>query len=203
MRQITVLAGLVCGCLVTLAFLLAGGLGLLQAKITPSVDKPGVLQIDEVFSRGMAEQPAALLGLAPSLGGGFEESSLRHVRISVARLDSPESGDSALAIKISAPATENSLLNSQLYMQSTWNLGWPGHGSVFLIGQDNHLPLLGNLFWNLFTGDGFELSERPHPLSERTRLLGAGGRLSAAEGIYQEYRVPPGAGELELGLENN
>jgi hypothetical protein len=203
MRLIIAVVGLVCGCLASSAFLLAGGPGLLQARIGLAVDEPSELLVDQVISRGIAEHPAALLGLAASQGGGFSDPGLRHARIGIVRLDSAEAGASALAIKISAPATDNSLLNGRLYMQSTWNMAWPGHGSVFLTGRDNHLPLLANLSWNLVNGDGFKLSERPHPLSEKARLLGAGGRLLAAEGIYREYVSPPGAGKLELGLGNN
>jgi len=203
MRMITAIVGLLCGCLATAVFLLAGGPGLLKARITLSVNEPSVLLINEVISRGIAEHPAALLGVAASQGGGFADPGLRHVRIGIVRLDSAEPGASALAIKISAPASDNSLLNGQLYMHSIWNLAWPGHGSIFLTGRDNHLPLLANLSWNLLNGDGFELAERPHPLSENARLLGAGGRLLAAEGIYREYVSPSGTGELELGLGDN
>ena len=203
MRPFIVILGFLCGCLATAAFLLAGGPGLLQARISLSVNEPSVVLVDDVISRGKAQHPAALLGLAASQGGGFADPGLRHVRVGIARLDSAEPGASALAIKISAPATDNSLLNGQLYMHSTWNVAWPGHGSIFLTGRDNHLPLLANLSWNLLTGDGFKLSERPHPLSENARLHGAGGRLLSAEGIYREYLSPPGAGELELGLADN
>jgi len=203
MRQFIAIMGLLGGCLVTAAFLLAGGPGLLQARISLAVPEPSVLLIDDVISRGIAGQSTALLGLAGSQGGGFVDPGLRHVRVDIVRLDSAEPGASALGVKISAPATNNNLLNGQLYMQSVWNLAWPGHGSVFLTGRDNHLPLLANLSWNLLSGDGFKLSERPHPLSENARLHGAGGRLLAAEGIYREYLSPPGAGELELGLADN
>jgi hypothetical protein len=86
---------------------------------------------------------------------------------------------------------------------SAWNLIWPGHGSLFLVGRDDYRTLLADRVFNALAGNGFRPSPLQQAITISPRLVGSGGRLAAAQGTYREYWSPGSGGELELGLEEN
>lgn len=200
MRFLSAILGLACGVVATVALLLLDPVSFFAGAPKLEIDNPSALTIIGPAGRGIRQQPAALLGLGDPEGGGFSDAGLRHARFQIARLDSADSGAPALAVKMVAVARDNNLLRSDLFMDSAWNLVWPGHGSVFLTGRDDYRPLLADMAENLLRGDGLQLSGRQHPLTVNARLYGASGRLQGADGTWREYRSPGGPDELVLGL---
>jgi hypothetical protein len=201
-RALAALLGLGGGALAAAWVLLSDPLSLVWG--TGSRDIPGAerLVVGETLARGVAAEPAGVLGLAPEDGSPFRDGALRYARIDLAIVDSAGGGTPALGVRLSAISPDNSLAGRRLLMDSVWNLAWPDHGSLFLAGRDDYRPLLADQAWNAITGEGFRPSPRRRALTTSARLLGGGGRLTAALGSYVEYRDPGAGAELALGLEN-
>jgi hypothetical protein len=200
MRALVILAGLVIGVALTLFLLIRDPLGLFEAASVEPLKDPTQLVVNTSIQRGIIASPAGLLGSEEAQIAPFADSALRHARLEVALLDSTDGGARALAVKLSATDGDNSLLQGRLAADSAWNLMWPGHGSLFLIGRDDFRPPLGDYLVSTLAGTELANSQPLQPISISPRLLGAGGRLTLAEGTYREYWAPDARSELELSL---
>lgn len=203
MRIAVVMLGLVIGAVSAAFTLLRDPLGLFEAATMQPVDEPAELVAGNGLARGILADPAGVLGMDSAQVDPFVDSALRYARLDVVLLDSPAGGAPALAVKVAAPRGDNSLLGGRLVTDSSWNLMWPGHGSLFLSSRDDYRPLLADRVINLVTGQGFQPSTEPVGMAIKPRLLGAGGRLNATQGTYREFRSPVNGTELELGLLEN
>jgi hypothetical protein len=200
MRWLAGLVGLGCGLLAGILFLIMDPVAWFRDSPARVMPDAAQLIVSGTLGRGVPERPEGVLGVAAPEGRAFADAALRHARVEVAVLDSPETGARALAVKLGAVGKDNSLLRHRLFMDSAWNLVWPGHGSLFLSGRDDYRKLLAEEVWNAFNGEGFQVLQGLHPLTTAARLRGAGGRLAGAEGSYMEYWKPPAGGELALDL---
>lgn len=200
MPAFVAIVGLLTGALVTAFALLEDPLALFESATVQPITDPAQLITSSEISRGLSFDPAGILGFETAQVEPFADPALRYARLEVALLDSADGGARALAVKLSAPRADNSLVRGRLVADSAWNLIWPGHGSLFLVGRDDYRPLLADQVWNATMGRGFQGTSRPQAIAIAPRLLGGGGRLATAAGTYREYWSPDAGGELELGL---
>lgn len=200
MKILVVIAGLITGVIATAFTLLQDPLGLAESASSAPLANTAQLLVSDSLERGIKAEPAGILGDENAQVRPFPDSALRHSRLAVVLLDSAEGGAQALAVKLAATRQDNSLLRGRLAADSAWNLIWPGHGSLFLVGRDDYRSLLADQVTNLLTGQGSSATLQPRPITLSQRLLGAGGRLIQAKGIYREYWFPDAGAELELGL---
>lgn len=200
MQIIPVIVGLLIGALATAFTVLKDPLGLFESAAVTPIEAPAQLILRSGITRGISANPSGMLGFEENQVHPFAEAALRYARLDVVLLDSADGGARALAVKVSAPRADNSLVSGRLVADSVWNLMWPGHGSLFLVGRDDYRSLLADQTVNLLTGEGFQASPQPVPITIAPRLLGGGGRLIVATGTYREYRSPAAGTELELGL---
>jgi hypothetical protein len=203
MPVLVAIVGLLLGGLVTAFTLLRDPLAMFESAVVQPIVDPAQLVTSSEISRGLSVDPTGILGFESGQLDPFIDSALRYARLDIVLLDSADGGARALAVKLSAPRADNSLLRGQLVADSAWNLIWPGHGSLFLVGRADYRPLLADQVWNAATGNGFKGTSRPHAISIAPRLLGSGGRLAVAAGTYREYWNPDAGDELELGLTEN
>lgn len=200
MPVLVAILGVLTGVLVTAFTLIQDPLALFESAAKEPIAEPAQLVTRSAIGRGLTFDPAGILGFEAAQVDPFADSALRYARLEVVLLDSADSGARALAVKLSAPRGDNSLVRGRLVADSAWNLIWPGHGSLFLVGRDDYRPLLADQVRNAVTGKGLQATARPLAIAMSPRLLGSGGRLAAAEGTYREYRSPDTGGELALGL---
>ena len=203
MPVLVAIAGLLLGALVTAFTLLKDPLALFETATVEPITEPAQLVTSSEIGRGLAFAPAGILGFEAAQVAPFADPALRYARLQVALLDSADAGAQALAVKLSAPRGDNSLLRGRLVADSAWNLIWPRHGSLFLVGRDDYRPLLADQVWNAATGKGSQGTSQPHAIAMSPRLLGSGGRLANAAGTYREYWNPDSGSELELGLSDD
>lgn len=203
MPVLVAIVGLVLGAMFTAFTLLQDPLNLFESALVQPMADPAQLVTSSEIDRGVLSTPAGILGFEAAQVDPFVDSALRYARLEVALLDSGDGGARALAVKLAAPRADNSLARGRLVADSAWNLIWPGHGSVFLVGREDYRPLLADQLWKGMIGSGPGSTLQPRAISIAPRLLGSGGRLATAAGSYREYWNPDTGGELELGLDEN
>ncbi|UCG72228.1 MAG: hypothetical protein JSV45_13410 [Chromatiales bacterium] len=200
MPILVAILGLLTGMVVTGFALLQDPFSLFESATDTPIDAPAQLVTSSAIGRGLTFYPVGILGFEDAQVEPFADPALRYARLELALLDSGDGGARALAVKLSAPRGDNSLVRGRLVTDSAWNVIWPGHGSLFLAGRDDYRPLLADHLLNAASGKGLQGTERPQLMTIAPRLLGSGGRLAAAAGTYREYWNPDSRVELELGL---
>ena len=197
MRVIIGVIGFLAGVAAGALLVLFNPLG--QLDRVPSLDGDAVAtkRFEEGAYRGMEIALGPMLGLAnPNQGQGFREQSIGYSRASLVRLQGDGDLQAALAVKLSSYSTENSLLRGRLGMISLWNIVWPGEGSVFMLGQENFLPLLSEARLSALKGDGYSVRDERYPLTTRWSstdyqgIIGASGQYAEAGGQFREWVVP-------------
>jgi hypothetical protein len=141
----------------------------------------------------------------------LEDPANRHVRIGMMVLPAGDGFPAALAVKVSVLSPQNSLWRARLGTLDTWNIWWPGEGSVMASGYTNYWAVLRDLVWSTVRGrsdrglaEAYNLSALP-PRGYWTGVLGTGGNFTGQPGDFRERLLPrPGdqpAWELDLRLD--
>lgn len=199
MRILVAFLGLFVGILAGLMVVIWNPSARIEPRFSLQTDEPTRLTILDSIARGSGAEPRSLLGLGGELGGGFSDPALRYARVNVAVLKPEQSGANALAVKLSAVSTKNTLFRGRLFANSVWLIDWPGHGSLFLVGSDDYWPMLTDAAWSALFGGGFTPTSDVFPLTERLQIgrfqgvVGATGALAGFAGRYQEWQETGGA----------
>lgn len=197
MRVLVAIVGLLAG--------LSSGVTLLLLNPLSMLDRPAPLDAEGVLTkpfsapihRGLSVNVWSMLGLGdddPDMV--LDGAAIRHARIGVAILESGDPGPAALAVKLSAYSDRNDLLRGRLGMSTCWNIIWPGRGSIFLVGQENHWPMLSEAALAALRGDGFLLGSEEYLLTTRWSssdyqgAIGASGIYEKSAGQFREFARP-------------
>ncbi|MCC5794743.1 MAG: hypothetical protein JJT85_08410 [Chromatiales bacterium] len=198
MRWIAAFAGLLTGLVIAVVALLLNPVphrGLLQPL---SGDDVLTLRYQQVNSRGFDPSLPAFLGRPPYPEDRMPlpDPALRHLRTTMLVLTGREDGRLGLAVRTSALARDNSLLQGRLATEEHWLLGWPGEPGMVATASSNHWFMLRDELWSRLHGSGVVLYPR-YLLSS----LGSGRTLPEiaaagspfAGGTLREW-VEPGQG---------
>lgn len=197
MKALVIIAGLLIG-------IFAGATVLLFNPITFMQGAPaglsGAIRSFEWQSgaghQGMVLTPAGLLGFGSDTSGApFRDPGIRYARAEVVSLDDEGEGTPALAVRLSALARSNSLLQARLGMATTWNVVWPGRGSVLLAGSENLWTPVRDGLWSALRGRGFHPGRARYPLPPvpgfgPSLLIAGSGEFAAASGSFREEFAP-------------
>jgi hypothetical protein len=196
MKRMIGLGGFLIGLLLGVALLLTNPLQLTQGRPAPLSGAVNSLGWESSGYRGMALTPGSLLGLgAPPPRRGFADPAIAHARVEVVVLGGEPGNAPALGVRLSAVATQNSLLRASLGVQTAWNLLWPERGSLQLAGSENLWAPLRDGSWSAVRGRGFVPGASRYPLpplpGAGAPLLVAGtGEFAAARGVFREEFAP-------------
>ena len=197
MRVIIGVIGFLAGVAVGALLVLFNPLSQLDRVPSLNGDAVATKQFLEGAYRGMDIALGPMLGLAnPDRGQGFRDQSIAYTRASLVRLEGEGGLPPALAVKLSSYSTDNTLLRGRLGMTSHWSIVWPGEGSIFMLGQENFLPLLSEARLSALKGEGYSLSDERYLLTTRWSstdyqgIIGASGQYAEAGGQFREWAIP-------------
>jgi len=83
-------------------------------------------------------------------------------------------------------------LRGDVGLISYWNVFWPNRGSVFLVGYENHWPIVRDSIISALRGDGMDPGPQEYILTAKsdrhpaTRAIGGSGRYRDTKGTFQE-----------------
>jgi hypothetical protein len=210
MKLLILIAGILVGAAAAIAVLLLRPAQWLSPVVQIDQGTEVIMKIIAGVERGGSAGPFAALGLGRPSGGGLGETSLQHLRFSIALLDGGQDGGRALGVKFTALDGSNSLLQGRLAGDTSWNIIWPGLGTLFLVGEDDYWPELADSMRSGASGNGFAPSADRYLVGQRRSanqfhgVIGGSGALQKATGPFLEWKEPadPGviAGELSLRL---
>jgi hypothetical protein len=201
------MAGLLLGLLGGLALAAYNPLGFWRAPLQVDGATRSMI-IERTVARGLGDEPAALLGLADQNDDRLPDAALRYAAAEVALLRDSADDSPVLAVKLSAASRSNQLEQADLKMESTWNLFWPGRGSLFVTSQEQHWQRLVDGFGAAVSGNGFVAAEEPYLVSGAVRgadpvtVIGASGAFEDARGSH-EFWLASGAGSLKLRIDRD
>ena len=209
MKLLILIAGILAGAAAAIAVLLLRPAQWLSPVVQIDQGTTVVMKIIGGVQRGGSAGPFAALGLGRPSGGGFGETSLQNLRFGIALLDGGQDGGRALGVKFTALDGNNSLLQGRLAGDTSWNIVWPGLGSLFLLGEDDYWPELADSIRSGARGDGFSPSAdrylvgQRRPADEFHGVIGGSGVLQKAAGPFLEWKEPSDAGAMagELSLQ--
>ncbi|MBW7931846.1 MAG: hypothetical protein H3C57_11210 [Gammaproteobacteria bacterium] len=194
-RKLVALLGLLLGVALGITLLMLNPISLSQAA---PAGLSGAVRVLDWHSgggfRGMAMTPGALLGWSGN-AAAFADPALRHARVEIVVLDDDAGGESVLGVRLSAVATQDSLLQARLGVTTAWNLVWPGRGSVMLAGSENAWPVLRDGLWAFVRGHGFRpgqdlYSLPPLPGAGAPALVSGSGSFEGLRGSFREDFQP-------------
>ncbi len=197
MRVIVAIVGLLAGLFSGVTILLLNPLNVLDRP--PPLEAEGILTkpFSATIHRGLDMNVWSMLGLGDDdRDMVLNDAAIRHARIGVAILPADDTGPAALAVKLSAYSDRNDLLRARLGMSTCWNIIWPGRGSIFLVGQENHWPMLSEAALAALRGDGFLLRSEEYLLTTRWSssdyqgAIGASGIYEKSAGQFREFARP-------------
>jgi hypothetical protein len=145
---------------------------------------------------------ARLLGRDNNAAGA--DPALRYSDAAIVLLPATAGSPAALAVRVSALSTQNSLLRARLGTLDYWNIQWPAEGGLFAAGYSNYWKLAGDTF--VAGDDGpagrYDLAALP-PATAGGGITGASGRYAGASGQLRESiivgdRPPERSVELEI-----
>lgn len=213
MKALVVIAGLVIG-------LFAGTTVLLFNPIAFARDgAAGLSGAIRSFSwqggagyEGLALTPAGLLGFGADRT--FDDPGIGDARAEVVALGSDAGNRPALAVRLSALARPNSLLQARLGMVTAWNIVWPGQGSLLLAGSENFWTPVRDGLWSALRGRGFQPGRAsyalpPVPGLGANLIVAGSGEFAAVRGGFREEYSPVddapgdlvGLRQLDLAIE--
>lgn len=192
-RALVIVAGLIIGAILGVAVLMLNPITLAQG--TP----PGLSGAIRTFSweagryRGFPLTPAGLLGGGD--GPRFKDPGIRYARAEIVALAGESGAPPGLAVRLSAIARQNSLLQARLGTVTAWNIVWPGRGSVLLAGSENFWAPLRDGLWSALRGRGFQPGQARYPLPPvpglgSPTLVGGTGEFAGARGAFREEFSP-------------
>lgn len=167
MKALIVIAGLVIGVFLGLALLMLNPITLAQGAA------PGLSGAIRTVSwqsgggyQGFALTPGGLVGAGTrgKDGSPFQDPGIRYARAEVVSLTGEAGSQPALAVRLSAIARPNSLLQARLGVTTAWNIVWPGKGSVLLAGSENFWAPVRDGLWSALRGRGFQPGRARYPL---------------------------------------
>lgn len=146
---------------------------------------------------GMMLTARAYLGLGDFIGRdhGFLADGIRNTTAAVAILRDDDGQPAALATKLSATAANSNLLLGKVGAVSYWNVFWPNAGSIFLVGEENHWPIVQAAVTMTMRGDSLQAGSSDYVVTVRPEerrvsgVLGSSGIYTGATGMFQETIV--------------
>lgn len=198
MRILVVAAGLVIGGFLGMALLLLNPITLTQGKPAGLTGAVSTYTWEQGSGyKGFEMTPSGLLGQVSERGKAFafKDAGIRYARAEVMSLAGEAGSGPALAIRLSAIARPNSLLQARLGVTTAWNVLWPGRGSVLLAGSENFWAPVRDGLWSAMRGRGFAPGQARYPLPPvpgmgSPRLISGSGEFAGAEGGFREEFSP-------------
>ncbi len=207
MKAVIIIAGLVIGVFLGVAILMLNPITL--GSRTP----PGLAGAIRTFSwqdgtgyQGFAMTPAGLLGARGATGLAFKEAGIRYARAEIVSLTGEAGTAPALAVRLSAIARPNSLLQARLGVVTAWTIIWPGQGSLQLAGSENFWAPIRDGLWSALRGRGFRPGQARYPLppvpglGPGAMISGSGEFAAARVAFREEYSPLAGAPGDLVGL---
>ena len=202
MRALVALLGLVLGVVAGVSLLLANPLAWTRSLPPLPADLAPARPYSAGDFRGYDGDIRNLLGIdGVDRDLAFPDPALAHVRAGIVVLPAGEGAPAALAIKVSAVASDNSLWRARLGTHDYWNILWSGEGSVFVANDANYWGFARDSFFALLRGGGGDSLAPSYALSARSpsnglpAIFGASGRYAGFTGEVRELMYPRAPGE--------